>query len=166
MNPGSTKYYNPADAKDEDMQIGFGRPKWFTRFNFTSAIYEVPYGKIVWCPLSLYSASRTLFEGYITPVDWETAEVERDSSKLNPFISCDIILPSRFALAFKKDLDVGFIALDQERIGETVCDGMYTDMGDDLLLHKNGKPAYLDDEKKPLLHPNIMRFLLDTNIDI
>jgi len=51
-------------------------------------------------------------------------------------VTLDDIVPSRFALAFDHILDVAFVALDPERIGEAVDDGMMTDLGDNVLTYK------------------------------
>ena len=51
-------------------------------------------------------------------------------------VTLDDFVPSRFAIAFDHILDVAFVALDPERIGEAVDDGMMTDLGDNVLTYK------------------------------
>ena len=76
---------------------------------------------------------RTSFEGDITQAEWSSGPRQR--RLISPFVTLDDILPSRFALAFDSILDVAFVALDPERIGDAVDDGMVTDLGDNVLTY-------------------------------
>ena len=76
--------------------------------------------------------------------------------KCNPFVSLDDFLPSRFALAYKTNLDISFLALDPERIGDTLMtSGEQTDLGDEVLTYRR---------KCTNMHANLEHFLTN-NVD-
>jgi len=163
-NVGSTKHWNPRDKITQ--QYSFGRPMCFLRFNFTSVISDVPYVMMDWVRFTATAFHRTTFEGHVSDREWNRVPTH-DTSGCNPFVAVDEILPSRFVLAYKDNLDIGFISLDPERVGDTVHDGQQTDMGDDLLQYKGGYPVYTNRTipDKPtfesgfLVHPNVATFL-------
>lgn len=155
FNVGSTSHYD--NRLREEQNYSFGRPRFFFRLNFTSAVYDVPMVKITWTDFVAVEFQRTCFQGHCTRASWnEQLTEEEHSLKYNPFVACDDILPTRFVLAFESNLDVAFIAQDQERLGVAVSDGTFTDFGDDITLYKKGKPVF---ENNSLVHPNMTRFL-------
>jgi hypothetical protein len=95
---------------------------------------DVPYAYVDWCVFRGKKYNLTSFEGDITQAEWDTGPSAKPN--INPFVTMDDILPSRFVLAYSGDLDVAFLSLDPERIGETVDDGTFTDFGDDVLCNK------------------------------
>jgi hypothetical protein len=67
-----------------------------------------------------------------------------------------------------EQLHVAFLAIDPERLGEELSDGMLTDLGDDILHYKKGTPAALlyNDQinwgglkRQDIIHPNLRTFL-------
>lgn len=154
-NVGSTKFHD--DRLKNDQNYSFGRPRFFFRFNFTSAIYDVPIAKVRWIDFVAVHFTRTTFAGHCTPNSWnETLTDDEHNSKYVPFVGLDDILPTRFVLSFDTNLDVAFIAQDQERLGVALSDGSFTDLGDDILQYKKGKPHF---EQDSLIHPNMVTFL-------
>ena len=163
-NVGSTTHWNPRDKTSQ--QYSFGRPLCFLRFNFTSVISDVPYVQMDWVNFTARAFHRTTFEGHVSEEEWNR-EPNEDTSGFSPFVAVDEILPSRFVLAYRDNLDIGFLSLDPERVGDTVYDGQQTDMGDDILQYKGGNPVYTNttipdkstNESGFLIHPNVKAFL-------
>ncbi len=56
--------------------------------------------------------------------------------KVNKVMKAHDVLPSKFVLAHTPDLQVAFIALDPERIGDQLTHDVLLDFGDDILLYK------------------------------
>jgi hypothetical protein len=71
--------------------------------------------------------------------EWKNGPASRQDC--NPFASLDDIQPSRFALAYgpielirgQRRVNIGFLALDPERLGDGVDDGQIQDFGDNCL---------------------------------
>ena len=133
-NVGSTSHLYAANASTQ--KHSFGCPRFFFRLNITSAIQQVPYALVDWCKFRAQKFSRSCFEGAIGRNEWSSGPSFH--ANLNPFVTMDDILPSRFVLAYESNTaDVAFLSLDPERImGETVDDGRFTDFGDNV-LHDN-----------------------------
>ena len=93
-NAGSTTFTAPNPTSD--MEHSFGVPRFFFRFNLTSAISNQPYGYVHWVNFKLHTCHRTCFEGTMTRNEWMTGPIEREN--INPFCYCEDIIPSRFAL--------------------------------------------------------------------
>jgi hypothetical protein len=110
---------------------------------------------VLWSDFVAVDFGRHTFIGHFKEEAWNKEEDEEDSS-YNPFVSCDTIVPSRFVLAFEPNLDAAFIAQDQEKVGPFLTDNRSTDLGDDVLQYKKGKPTF---EKESLIHPNLASFL-------
>ena len=75
--------------------------------------------------------------------------------KLSPFISFNDLQPSRFALSYIEDsnpnaysVQVAFIALDAENLGELVDDKYHTDFGDNKFPYYRGNTNVRLDYKK------------------
>lgn len=112
----------------------FGCPRYFFRFNLTSAIQEEPYAYVDWCCYRATNSTLTCFEGHISRTEWTTGP----SCKPNicSFVTTDDMTPSRFVMAYDDDeasYDVAFLSLDPERVGENVDPGTFTDFGDDVV---------------------------------
>lgn len=120
-NVGSTSHHNPVNR--DKYKHSFGCPRYFFRFDFTSAISSVPYAYVTWCRFSATSFYRTCFMGRFTQDEWQTGPKHRTS--LCPFVTVDDIIPSRFVLAFRDNLDAAFICLDPERVGVVNDDGTF-----------------------------------------
>jgi len=156
-NVGSTSHHFPASKKDQ--QYSFGCPRFFFRFNLTSAITEVPYAYVDWSNFIATNFYRTTFEGHLTPHAWENGPLTRLRGNINPFICCEEFIASRFVLAYKPNLDVAFIALDPQRVGNGIIDnGMLSDLGDNVLEY------IADGEVKSFqkLPDNLCKFLKTT----
>ena len=149
-NVGSTLHYNPRDKAKQ--QKSFGVPRTFFRFNFTSAIHDIPFAYVDWCEFTATNFYRCDFQGHISPTEWtQGPNTSKLRKKCNPFISLDDFLPSRFVLAYKENLDISFLALDPERIGDAMMSsGERTDLGDEVLMYKT---------KCTTMHPNVEHYL-------
>jgi hypothetical protein len=64
--------------------------------------------------------------------EWDTGPSAK--THLSPFVTMDDIIASRFVLAYDS-LDVAFLSIDPERVGENVDDGMFVDFGDNVLAN-------------------------------
>jgi len=151
-NVGSTTFYD--QKKSVNQQYSFGVIHYFCRFNFTSAIYEKPYAEVGWIKFRAEEIYRTCFKGHITGDEFYNAP--RKDKNINPFIQLDDLIPSRFAMVFDKPnavgFDIAFLSMDPERMGETTNDGLFQDIGDNVLSYKS---KIISDE----LSENIVRFL-------
>jgi len=72
--------------------------------------------------------------GHVSEQEWMSGPTHRPH--LCPFVSVYDITPSRFVLAYEDNFDVGFIALDPERVGDMADDGWMTDLGDNKTRYK------------------------------
>ena len=157
-NVGSTLHYNQRDKTKQ--QKSFGVPRAYFRFSFTSAIHNIPFAYVDWCEFTATNFYRCDFQGHISKTEWArgpNTDLLPKKLKCNPFISLDDFLPSRFALAYKTNLDVAFLALDPERIGDKLMDsGERTDLGDEVLMYKT---------KGTATHPNLEHYLTHHVID-
>jgi hypothetical protein len=160
-NVGSTSHHSTKKTVIEKQQYSFGCPRIFLRFSFTSAIDQVSYAYVDWAMFTAKTFHRTTFEGYISSTEWETGPRTRPTGNINPFVPCDHFIPSRFLLAYETTLDIAFIALDPERVGETIIDdGMITDLGDNILTYLDGHPDEDDGEERTQTLPsNLLKFL-------
>jgi len=143
-NVGSTNHWEPKLADKQN--YSFGVPSYFFRFNFTSAINDVPYSHVNWCHFTATNFHRCHFQGHMSEEEWTrgpNTSLLPKVNKCNPYISLDEYIPSRFALTFKKvevNMEVSFLALDPERVGDSlISSGERTDLGDDILSYNSGK---------------------------
>ena len=93
-NVGSTTFLEAETG--EEMQHSFGVPRYFFRFNLTSAIFKQPYGHVHWAMYKLSKCHRSSFEGTMTREEWNTGPTLRHD--INPFCYLEDCMPSRFAL--------------------------------------------------------------------
>lgn len=94
-NVGSTTFASTNCATD-DMQHSFGVPRFFFRFNLTSAICRQPYSYVHWVMFKLNRCHRTSFEGSMSRNEWTTGPKQRPN--INPFCYLEDMVPSRYAL--------------------------------------------------------------------
>ena len=124
-----------------DGQQFFGLPKYFFRFNFTSAVDNVPCCEVQWVSsFIIEKQSRNCCIGSIKKDEWEAWRPNIvNSSKVFPskFISFNDLLASRFCLSFippsnasVRDIEVAFMAIDSEKLGEDVNDSYHFNFGD------------------------------------
>jgi hypothetical protein len=131
----------------------FGLPKYFFRLHFTSAVNHVPCCEVQWVSTFLIARkSRNCCIGSIKMDEWEAWRSSIvNSSKVFPskFISFNDLLASRFCLSFippknasVRDVEVAFMAIDSEKVGEDVNDSQHFNFGDNqfpnFLGSKNG----------------------------
>jgi hypothetical protein len=157
-NVGSTTHWSEKKSVMKDQQYSFGRPSWFFRFNFSSAIFNVPYARVYWVDFIAKDFSRSCFTGDITRQNWEQKPADYYTYNA-PFAPLDAVLPSRFLLSFTDDLEIAFLALDQERLGAIAYDKCYTDLGDDTLHFANGKPCTFDGTPEGIVPEKLRKYL-------
>ena len=171
----TTHYDN--DLRHEQ-NYSFGCPRYFFRFDLTSAINSIPIAYCDWVQFIATKFTRTTFMGLITYGEWTSGPIKRVN--VNPFISLDTILPSRFVMAYEKTdkflhihqkLDVAFISLDIERLGDNTDDGCCSDFGDNKLRYLRSKgenidESYYDEDSDTVINssgdiisPDMRRFL-------
>ena len=144
---GCTTHYNP-NLRDVQ-QKSFGCPRYFFRFNFTSAIFDEPYAYVDWIRFTAVSFRRTCFMGFISHNEWITGPLTRD--KVCPYVRVSEMEPSRFLLAYDNEenpinVDVSFVALDPERLGDLVDDGVCLDFSDNILRYNKKLFSLIDDK--------------------
>jgi hypothetical protein len=103
--------------------------------------------------------NRSTYQGHVTPESWQKECQGNDDDDYTPYVACDYFIPSRFALSYDTNLDVAFIALDQERLGLFTDNCTHTDLGDDILQFKKGNPKFNTATADTLVHPNLADFL-------
>ena len=87
--------------------------------------------------------------GFISHNEWITGPLTRD--KVCPYVRVSEIEPSRFLLAYDNEenpinVDVSFVALDPERLGDLVDDGVCLDFGDNILRYNRKLFSLIDDK--------------------
>ena len=140
-NVGSTTF---AAQPTPDMQHSFGVPRFFFRFNMTSAISQQPYGYVHWSRFKISKCYRTSFEGTMTRNEWSTGPIERPG--ISPFCYIEDVIPSRFALGFDSDaLQFQFMAIDPERVGlQNIEVPQVCDFGDNELDYMTRRGRVVD----------------------
>ena len=146
---GCTSHYNP-NLRNEQ-QKSFGCPRYFFRFNFTSAIFDEPYAYVDWIQFTAVTFQRTCFMGFVSQNEWSSGPRFRDG--VCPFVKVSEMEPSRFVLAYDNEenalnVDVSFVALDPERLGDLVDDGVVLDFGDNILRYNRKLFSVIDDTRK------------------
>ena len=127
-------------------------PRYFYRGTFTSAIVKTPMVYVQWVPFILDKINRNTFNGMITLADWN--EWPTRSVGINSNISTKTLKPSRFALAFIPPTDlsvyveVAFIALDSECLGELNQDNYTADFGDNKFPYYQGNTSVRLEERQ------------------
>jgi hypothetical protein len=83
----------------------------------------------------------------MTQQEWNNGPSNK--STLNPFVTMDDIIPSRFVLAYDDTLVIAFLSLDPERMGDNIVDdGKFVDFGDNVLAHnKHMTRQFLQNKK-------------------
>jgi hypothetical protein len=107
---------------------------------------------VQWVPFILDKRDRTTFNGRIRLTHWNKWPTEIKT--LNPNISTKTLQPSRFALAFIPPtnlsvfVDLAFIALDAECLGELNADNFTADFGDNKFPYYQGNSSIRLQEQK------------------
>ena len=139
-------------------------PRYFFRGHFTSGVVGPTMACVKWINFILDTRDRTTFIGRIRLTEWNTWPLQTSTSK-NQFISTTTLQPSRYALAYTPTthlsvyVDVAFIALDAENLGEISSDQFTTDFGDNKFPYYKGRASYHlqneeeDDDDDEANHP-------------
>jgi hypothetical protein len=97
---------------------------------------------VQWIKFQAEVIKRNCCIGYINMCDWLQFG---DHPKMSPFISFSDLQPSRFALSYIEEtnhnaykVQVAFIAIDSENLGELVNDKYHTDFGDNKFPYYRG----------------------------
>jgi len=107
---------------------------------------------VQWVPFNLRQRNRTTFNGLILVADWN--EWPTRSVGINSNISTKTLKPSRFALAFipptdlSEYVEVAFIALDAECLGELNDDNYTSDFGDNKFPYYQGNTSVRLEEQQ------------------
>lgn len=152
------RIYNDWFLSLETLIKHYGVPLYFFRASLTSAVEELPICCVQWIPFVLDEDSKTTTIGRIRFTDWQTWPV---NSNMNKFISFSELQPSRYALSFIPPtnmlfVEVAFISIDSENLGENSDAMYYHDFGDNMFPYFQGNSnlKLFDDfdEDKELAH--------------
>ena len=128
----------------------FGVVKYFFRLTYTSGVISVPICAIHWINFQIVKDSVNCSIGQIRLHWWNTLSIHEDSDiNKKTFVSFNDLEPSRYALSYLPPpnmnpncyIQMAFIALDSEKLGERPEDKIHVDFGD------NKFPYYLGTAK-------------------
>ena len=118
--------------------------RYFFRLDYTSAVQSVPVCAVHWIHFNIVKDSNNCTIGQIPMQSWHEW-MPHPTLKNQPFISFNDLQPSRFALSYVPNLnrraywmEVAFLALDSEKLGEHVEDAFHYDFGDNMFPHFKG----------------------------
>ncbi len=114
--------------------------KYFFRLEYTSGVQSVPLCAVQWIEFNVVKDTINCVIGQIPMQSWNEITPHPLARLRNvPFISFNDLQPSRFALSYLPNpnqrsywMEVAFIALDSEKLGEHVEDAYYLDFGDNI----------------------------------
>lgn len=165
---GSTYCSGNDLSNDNTPGMCFGCPRFFFRFNFTSASPNLPHAYMDWCHFERSTATdiNTSFHygcymGRLSYDEWTTGPTYNPS--FCPYIPLQVLQPSRFVLAHRPHLEgpnieVAFIALDGERIvGSNRRSTL--DVGDNSTNYKCSAESNEQKDPSCSISPNMYRFL-------
>ena len=122
----------------------FGMVKYFFRLNYTNGVQSVPICAVQWIDFNMEKDSINCIIGRIPMSSWNEL-IPHPTLKNKPFISFNDLQPSRFALSYIPNknkhayhMEVSFMALDSEKLGEHVDDAYHFDFGDNMFPHYKG----------------------------
>jgi len=122
----------------------FGVVKYFFRLDYTNAVQSVPICAVQWIHFNAVKDSINCVIGQVPMQSWHEL-MPHPTLKNQPFISFNDLQPSRFALSFVPNdnrqafwMEVAFLALDSEKLGEHVEDAYHLDFGDNMFPHFKG----------------------------
>ena len=124
----------------------FAMPRYFFRGQCTSGIVNIAMACVKWIPFILDKRDRNTFIGRIQKSNWNAWPLILSDNF--QFISTATLQPSRYALAYMPPnqlsvyVDIAFIALDAENLGESSEDKFTTDFGDNKLPYYKGRASY------------------------
>jgi hypothetical protein len=114
--------------------------KYFFRLDYTSGVQSVPLCAVHWIDFTVVKDTINCVIGQIPMQSWNEIRPHPLAVLRNmPFISFNDLQPSRYALSYIPNLnqrsywmEVAFLALDSEKLGEHVEDAYYLDFGDNM----------------------------------
>ena len=122
----------------------FGIVKYFFRLDYTSAVLSVPICAVQWIHFILVKDSVSCSIGQVPMKSWHEV-LPHPTMNIHPFISFNDLQPSRYALSYVPNenrrsywMEVAFMALDSEKLGEHVDDDYHLDFGDNMFPHFKG----------------------------
>jgi len=122
----------------------FGVVKYFFRLDYTNAVQSVPICAVQWIHFNVVKDSINCVIGRVHMQSWYEL-MPHPTLKNQPFISFNDLQPSRFALSYVPNdnrqaywMEVAFLALDSEKLGEHVEDAYHLDFGDNMFPHFKG----------------------------
>ena len=138
-----TKYKKPFVCAIIEGTKQFGMVKYFFRFDNTSGVQSVPLCAVQWIHFDVIKDTINCVIGRIAMPSWhETMPHPIAALRNMPFISFNDLQPSRYALSYIPNpnrraywMEVAFMALDSEKLGEHVDDAFHYDFGDNLFPH-------------------------------
>ena len=122
--------------------------------NYTNGVLDIPICAVQWINFEVLKDYRNCTIGQIRLTNWREWK-RHDKFNKESYISFNDLEPSRYALSFIPQpnqaayfIEVAFVALDSEQLGEMVEDGYHHDFGDNKFPHylgnKTSKPDYVD----------------------
>ena len=132
--------------------------KYFFRLDYTSGVQSVPLCAVQWIHFIIVKDTINCVIGQIPMKSWNEITPHPLGRIQNmPFISFNDLQPSRFALSYLPNpnprsfwMEVAFLALDSEKLGEHVEDAYYLDFGDNMFplykANKKTKSVYEEDD--------------------
>jgi hypothetical protein len=118
--------------------------KYFFRLDYTSAVQSVPICAVNWIHFNVIKDSMNCVIGEIPMQSWHEL-IPHPTLKSKTFISLNDLQPSRFALSYVTNpnrraywMEVAFMALDSEKLGEHVDDAYHLDFADNIFPHYKG----------------------------
>ena len=122
----------------------FGVIKYFFRLDYTNAVQSIPICAVQWIQFNVVKDTINCVIGQIPMQSWHEL-MPHPILKNKPFISFNDLQPSRFALSYIPNLnrraywmEVAFMALDSEKLGEHVDAAFYNDFGDNIFPQFKG----------------------------
>ncbi len=122
----------------------FGVVKYFFRLDYTNAVQSVPICAVQWIHFNVVKSSINCVIGHIPMQSWHEL-LPHPILKKQPFISFNDLQPSRFAFSYGPNdnrqaywMEVAFLALESEKLGEHVEDAYHLDFGDKMFHHFKG----------------------------
>jgi hypothetical protein len=116
----------------------FGVIKYFFRLDYTNAVQSIPICAVEWIQFNVVKDTINCVIGQIPMQSWHEL-MPHPILKNKPFISFNDLQPSRFALSYIPNpnrrsywMEVAFMALDSEKLGEHVDAAFYNDFGDNI----------------------------------
>jgi len=118
----------------------FGIVKYCFRLDYTSGVESVPLCAVHWIHLLTDKDTINCVIGRIPMQSWnELMPHPIPALRDMPFISFNDLQPSRYAMSYVPNLnrrsywmEVAFLALDSEKLGEHVEDAYHYDFGDNI----------------------------------